>query len=524
MSSLDDSQSRILALDFGSNGLTIGLYNPHTNEFEAFGEGRYEYLAPSQSGYREQEPDSWLQAMPVAMQQIRDRVDLSTTTVIAIALGAHMHGLVLLDEGQMPVKDSAGRTFPCIMWDDRRGETEGQALSQLLSQPIAARMTASRLKWFIANHANIWKQQVARVCVPSSFIALRLTGEFGVGAGDASGMFGQLKGGAGTAGFDEATLAKIDPLLPGRVPRVGVAGDCLGRLNAQGAALLGLPEGIPVAFPEGDQPVGMVASGCLSPSARVSMSLGQSAVLNAVGKQPILEHRGIVDSFRTVTNDHLLMTCVTNGVLVVEELLDCFSEFWQGKRDDLREHLMAMARREPPGCAGVLAIPFYLGEGSFRQPQAFASFLGLRKGQLRPGVLLRATLEANAAMLAIGFDRMGSKGVTAKEIYLSGGGSRSDLWAQIIADMFQLPVRKPRDADEAATRGAAYLALQMLERMQGRPVDLADIVAERIRVDEDPVRPSAKNESVYNELKSTFLESLEQVKPLFARPWFSHVR
>ena len=78
------------------------------------------------------------------------------------------------------------------MWNDPRGESEGQALSSAFSEPIPARLTAARVRWFAAQHADAWKDRVRRVAVPSTYIALTLTGSYGVGPGDGSGMVGQL--------------------------------------------------------------------------------------------------------------------------------------------------------------------------------------------------------------------------------------------------------------------------------------------------------------------------------------------
>src|SRR5262249_37173354 len=160
------------------------------------------------------------------------------------------------------------------------------------------------------------------------------------------------------------------------------------------------------------QPIGMVAAGCLD--GRASISLGNSVVFNVVGSRPVLKKRGLVDSFRTADNRHLLMTCMTSGCVVYDELVDCFLNCaqWLGQRtlpDEVRNWLTVEADKVPAGCDGVLALPFYKGEGVFKQPRAFASFLGFRDRKrdasgsvtyeaaaLKPGVLARASLEATS--------------------------------------------------------------------------------------------------------------------------------
>lgn len=521
-----DARSRILAFDFGTGGLTVGLFNPHENRMEGFGGASYGNMADlADPAWKEQDPRDWVTAIPAAMAELRKATKFDADSVVGIGIGGHMHALVVLGEDNQPVLKDGRLLSGAIMWDDPRGEKEGRKLSKELGEPIAARMTASRVRWFAAHHAESWKKQVKRVCVPSTFVALQLTGEFGVGPGEGSGMFGQLdrKG-----HFGNSKLDAIDRELRKRVPKVGAAGEVLGSLNALGAELLGLPTGIPVAFPEGDQPIGMVASGCTA--GRASISLGNSVVFNAVGSDPVLKKRGLVDSFRTADNRHLLMTCMTSGCVVFDELVDCFAECaaWLGKKsskDSIREWLTSEAAKVPAGCDGVLALPFYKGEGVFKQPSAFASFLGFRdrkrnaNGEVtadaaafKAGVLARASLEATSLTLRVGFKEMGLSGL--EQIVVSGGGSRNTLWPQIIADVFGVPVAKPQNADEAATRGAAYLAWLMCRRAAGDAITLDELLQQVVQLT-DRVEPNLENTKLYKKQLPRFDKTLDRLTPLF---------
>lgn len=524
---ITDSRSRVLAFDFGTGGLTVGLFNPHENRMEGFGGASYGNLSGlADPSWKEQDPRDWIAAIPAAMAELRKATNLDADSVVGIGIGGHMHALVVLGEDNQPSLIDGKLLSGAIMWDDPRGEKEGRKLSKELGEPIAARMTASRIRWFAAHHPEAWKKTVKRACVPSTFVALELTGEFGVGPGDGSGMFGQLDR---NGQFGHAKLDKIDRTLRKRAPKVGEAGEVLGRLNSRGAELLGLPEGIPVAYPEGDQPIGMVASGCVD--GRASISLGNSVVLNAVGSQPVLKKRGLVDSFRTADNRHLLMTCMTSGCVVYDELVDCFlgCAQWLGKKtskEDIRNWLTSEATKVPAGCDGVLALPFYKGEGVFKLPTAFASFLGIRDRKrsasgevtsdaaaLKAGVLARASLEATSLTLRVGFSEMGLKSLD--QIVVSGGGSRNTLWPQIIADVFGVPVAKPQNADEAATRGAAYLALLMARREAGDNIGLGELLSQYVELT-DRVEPNADHTKLYKKLLPKFAKSLRRLTPLYA--------
>ena len=511
MTSINDLQARILACDFGTSGLTLGLYNPHTNKMEGFGGAVYHDMNNlPEKHWVEQDPRSWIEAIPKAMAELRQQLDLIGDDVVGIGIGGHMHAPVMLDEHNQPVMVD-DQVCGAIMWNDPRGEPEGQALSKILGQPISARMTLSRIRWFEQTHPKLWRDRVCRVTVPSSYVALEITGEFGVGPGDASGMVGQLNG---SGQIDESSIAALSPALSGRLPVVGRIGEVLGELNSRGTDLLGLPRGIPVAYPEGDQPMGMLASGCCRPG-DASVSLGNSVVLNVVGTAPILGQRGPIDSFRTVTGDHLLMTCVTSGTIVYDELVSLFAPLWPTNRtiDELRDWLAAEAVTVPPGCGDVTVLPFYGGEGVLRQPNALASVIGLGKGDLRAGVLARASMEATSLMMRYGFERMKDEGLTeVARLVLSGGGSKNALWPQIIADIFKLPVVMPQDADEAATRGAAYLALHMLEQQAPRPRSLEALLDECVVVSK-PILPRPRHYAVYDARLPELIDAATRLAP-----------
>jgi sugar (pentulose or hexulose) kinase len=213
----------------------------------------------------------------------------------------------------------------------------------------------------------------------------------------------------------------------------------------------------------------------------------------------------------------LLMTCVTSGTIVYDQLVDLFKPLWPQDRtiDELRDWLAEEAATVPPGCNGVAALPFYGGEGVLRQPNAFAALLGLRKGDLSAGVLARSSMEASSLMMRYGFECMKAEGLAeVSQLVLSGGGSKNALWPQIVADIFKLPVVMPQDADEAATRGAAYLALHMLEQQTPQARSLEALLEERVTLSE-PILPRPSYFEVYDEMLPVLIDTAAHLAPLY---------
>ena len=124
----------------------------------------------------------------------------------------------------------------------------------------------------------------------------------------------------------------------------------------------------------------------------------------------------------------------------------------------------------------------------------------------------RASLEATSLTLRVGFAEMGLKSLD--QIVVSGGGSRNTLWPQIIADVFGVPVAKPQNADEAATRGAAYLALLMARREAGDKVELGELLAQYVELTHR-VEPNAEHTKLYKKLLPKFETSLSRLTALY---------
>lgn len=107
-------------------------------------------------------------------------------------------------------------------------------------------------------------------------------------------------------------------------------------------------------------------------------------------------------------------------------------------------------------------------------------------------------MEASSLMMLYGFESMNEEGLPeVSRLVLSGGGSRNALWPQIVADIFKLPVVLPQDADEAATRGAAYLALHILEQQTPNARSLEALLEAQVSVSK-PILPQPENFDVYD--------------------------
>jgi xylulokinase len=167
------------------------------------------------------------------------------------------------------------------------------------------------------------------------------------------------------------------------------------------------------------------------------------------------------------------------------------------------------AGQAPPGSEGLVALPHL--EGAFcpeYNPAAKAVFFGATLRHTRAH-FTRSILESVAYMLKKNLDLVEGLGVPVAEIRSIGGGARSDLWLQIKADVLQKPILAV-EVEEASLLGAALTAAAAT----GAVASLEEGVARMVRV-RKKIEPDVKNEAVYRQGYTTYLELYDRLAPMF---------
>ena len=168
--------------------------------------------------------------------------------------------------------------------------------------------------------------------------------------------------------------------------------------------------------------------------------------------------------------------------------------------------------RGAPGADGLVMLPFFNGERSPDLPLARGALHGLDLHNLTPANLYRAAMEGASYSLRLGHDALVEGGLHGQRLVLTGGGANSPAWRQLIADLFQLPVVVPVQAEGAAF-GAALQALWLCEG-QGRA--LADLVDEHLQFDAAlAARPDPTRAAAYEAGYQRFVHHLQALTPLF---------
>ena len=278
-----------LGIDAGTQGLSV-VFTDENLKVLGTGEAAYAMVSALDEGCYEQLPSDWDAALSNAMRNLRAQVN-DALDVLAIGISGQMHGEVLADQNGI----SLG---PARLWCDARNEAEENELTDAMGVKMPKRITSARWLWTLRNRPDI-APQTPHIPTPAGWLAFQLTGEWVLGIGDAAGMFPIDQT---TLDYDQALLEKYDSVaghttpLRKLLPEVRRAGQSGGALSPQGAAQLGLPEGIPVAPAEGDQPAALAGS-LIGEAGMISCSFGTSVCANSVGDRSFSGVSKAVDHF-----------------------------------------------------------------------------------------------------------------------------------------------------------------------------------------------------------------------------------
>ena len=450
--------------------------------------------------WSEQEPTLWWEATVSAIREVLAETAVSADTVVAVGLTGQMHGLVVLDERGTPIR-------PAILWNDQRTAAECDEIRHevglgrlvaITGNDCLTGFTAPKLRW-MRNHEPAAFDRVAQVLLPKDYVRYRLTGGY---ATDRAGAAGTLLVDLDTRDWSPELL---DALGFDRswFPRTHEGPEVTGEVSAAAAAVTGLVEGTPVVGGGGDQAAGAVGTGVVEPGV-LMVSLGTSGVVFAASREPIRDPRGRVHAFCHAVPHRWH----TMGVMLsAAGSLRWWRDVAAPRRDFAS--LVTEAAAAPVGSDGLLFLPYLTGERTpHADPLARGAFVGLsvRHGRAH---LTRAVVEGVTFGLKDGLDLMTAAGLAdVAEIRLTGGGARSALWQQIVADVLGAPV-----VTVTTTEGPAYGAALLAAVGARWHDDVADAVAGWIET--SPGAEPGSDAERYGELHRRFRGVYPALRPTF---------
>ena len=474
----------VVGIDIGTQSLKAVVCG---DDLAVLGEGHRGYATEyPRPGWAEQDPALWEAALAPSIASALAQAGRGADEIAGIGVAGQLDGCVAVD--------ARGRALaPCLIWQDRRAVDELPVADVLArtGQVVDACHMAPKIRWLAVRH------RAARYHQPTTYLVERLTGIAAIDPGLAST----------TLLYDLATAAWSPELLaafaidPGVLPEVRPAHAIAGALDATGAALTGLPAGIPVAVGSGDDFATPLGAGLVAPG-RVACVVGTAEVVGALHAVPVIDTGGLVETHAYPAGGYFIENpgWMSGGALT-----------WLGGVIDEPDPaaIDALAATAPPGADGLLFLPALAGAMTPRwHAGARAAFYGLTPGHGRAHVA-RAVLEAMALAERDVIERLVAIGVAADSVLMLGGGRRSTIWNRIRADATGLPHAPAGRGDTCAIAAAMLAAVAA-----GALPDVAT-AAGLAPPPGEPVTPRPEARAVYDEAHARSHALFSALQPMF---------
>lgn len=491
----------VLGLDGGTEGLRVGLVDPHGRPV-AFVRESYPTNYPK-PGWAEQDPEDWWTAASRGVRRILSETGVSADAIVGLALACTSYTLVCSDADGRPLR-------PAMLWMDVRSGAEAQKIAasgqeclRYSGYQASAEWMPSKALW-LRGHEPETFAATNWVADYVEWMGFRLTGERAASVNSVAirCYYDRLLGGWPLGLWDAVGLDGLAGKLSTRVVEMGAV---VGGLSAAAAAELGLRPGTPLAQGGADAFVGQVGLGVVNPGP-VAMITGSSHLHLTQTRAP----RYSPGMFGSYTD------AVVPGQFTVEggQTSTGSAVNWFRRvlgPDTTLPELSAAAALVPPGADGLMALDHWQGN---RTPhvdsESRGMFWGLSLRHERPH-LFRALMESVCFGTELVLRGLRDAGQDITDLVACGGAVNSPTWMQIHADVSGIPIRTT-EVPEAVTLGAAILAATGA----GLHPSIETACAEMVRT-ATVVEPDLDVTLQYRPLVELYQDSYTAMRPLMHR-------
>lgn len=456
-------------------------------------------------GYAVQDPDRIAAAVVEAITECAAKV---ARPVGGLSFSSGMHSLIGLDGAGAPLT-------PSVTWADQRATTqaerlraspEGLGLQRRTGTPVHPMSPLTKLCWY-AEHEPATFAAVRTWVGIKEYVLSRLTGELvtDLSMASATGLLDIHQRNWDTEALSIAGVRadQLPPVVPTRHVLQGLLGDV--------AARTGLDRRTPVVVGAGDGPLANLGVGAIPPGV-AAVSLGTSGALRVTRSAPLVDDGGALFCHALDEDRWVVGGAINNGGIVVRWSEDVFAaDRVSGVEDrgELDAWMLELAGSVPAGSAGLLMLPYLLGERAPRwDPLPRGAFLGVRRKHDRAH-FIRAAIEGVCLQLALVETAMESAGHAITSVRATGGAFRAQLWSDILAATLDREIELTA-GPEGSSYGAALLGLTALGYLESLDAAAAMVPVAR------STRPRAEDVDRYAQLRPIFAAATEALLPTFA--------
>jgi len=487
----------MIGIDIGTTSTKVIVCTP---DLQIRGQAQVGYpLSVPQPGWAEQDPVQILTAMTQGIQQAIDQAQISPREITGLCFSTAMHTLIAMDRDHQPLT-------PCLIWADTRSHHQSQRLQQEVGldlyhrtgTPVHPMSPLTKLIWLREQRPEIFHRMAKAISI-KEFILHQLFDRYEVdhSIASATGLFNLHD-----LNWDEQALQwagirtdHLSELVPSTTVLTGMKRDWAHRL--------GLDPDTPVVIGASDGALANLGVGAVAD--QLAITIGTSGAIRQLTDRPLTDPQGRTFCY-ALTPGRWVIGGACNGGRVLQWLGEQLADGDQ--RPVPFEEMIQQAATIPAGAEGVICLPFWTGERApYWDPQARGVFvgLGLHHGRAH---LIRSVLEGILYTLYTIAQVLEHLSGPPRQIRASGGFAQSDLWCQMAADLFGVPVVVPQ-ITEASALGACLLGQQAL---QMPCQDVTESATISIKTQHNP---NSHNTAIYRHYVEIYQQLYPQLAPIF---------
>ena len=482
-----------IGIDLGTSSIKITAIN-ESAKIISQKKGYYSISRP-EPNWAEQNPEVWKKSLFSTLEKIVEELykenNSEKVKIDSIGVSGQMHGLIALN--------SKGETiYPAIIWADNRTETEVEFIKDKLSDsqlkrlgnPVVNSFTAPKLLWLKNNKPELWKK-VDKFLLPKDYIVYLLTGKIITEKSDASAtLLFDIENGK----WDKDIIQTLN--LPMHIfPKVVEPGSEVQFVKEDIYNKFKFTDTKPMVITVGgDAPVTSLAAGVTN-TEKGCISLGTAGQIIT----PIKNYTSHSEAkLHTLHYSLPGMWYVMGAILAAGHNLSWWLKDICEKEDDFLDKQEKNLAKLPPGSNGLIYLPHIQGERSpYNDPNATGVLFGLKSDHTNLNII-KAMMEGVAFALKANFNIIKNMGIKVNELYLTGGGAKSEVWAQIFADVLNKSVYITNQNHDTSY-GAAILAAEKLG-----VIDNAKKIIKNNTRSYKKMIPDSENHKLYKDLFSIY--------------------
>lgn len=498
------SKQLILAHDLGTSGDKACLFDVEGN-FLAEAYHTYPTYYPAE-GYIEHDPRTWWEAVKNSSKEVVLNAGAQAEDIKAISFSSHGMGVIPVD------KDGNLLVERVMIWNDARSTKEAAYILEKTGEREHYEKTgnsfdlalypAAKILWVKRNMPDIY-EKTYKFLSTKEYLIHRMTGEIKYTDYGEAGMSGLFN--LNTHQWDPELLqvSEVDEsklLVPADATQV------MGGLTAEAAEEMGLCKDTPVVLGSWDNYACATGAGVRSGS--MAVCLGTAGWLGVNHESPIMTPDNMTNVVYAGNDTYFTSIHSHSAGASYDWVIQKLCSYLQKDEDPLKL-AEELASKVSPGSDKLFFLPSMFSGNTFYSSSALCgSFVGMKMMQDN-GHVIRAAMEGVGFDLMMGAELFRREGAMPEQCNLIGGGAHSTLWGQIIADMFESRMMRPKNLQYIGALGAALIAgvgTGMIKDFQ--------MAAEITRSDNVSV-PDPKETEMYKKLLPVYRRFYEQLMPVY---------